>query len=202
MEKLDIINTEFGSTTVHKKREYLDSLKTSNRVITYQDVLSAEVFEDGIAVTKTVRSSQIGGALVGGFAFGGVGAIVGGLSGKTRTSTQKIQRVALRLIINDTAEPLHEVTFLDTETKKDGILYKTAMEKARHWHGLMEVVIKRADIYDKESNAGPQTIIATAQPSIADELKKFADLRDIGVLSVEEFQQQKRRLLGSGEQFE
>ena len=148
-EKLAAINVESGLMAAQKKRDYLDSLKMSVRVISSQDILSTELFEDGITVTKTVRSSQIGLALIGGIAFGGIGAVIGGLSGKTHSS-KKIQRVALRLIVNDTVEPLHEVTFLDTETNRDGILYKLAMEKARHWHGLMEVVIKRADMDDRE----------------------------------------------------
>ena len=120
----------------------------TKRVFLYKDLLSSEIFEDGATVTKTVRSSQLGGALIGGLALGGVGAIIGGLSGKTQTSG-KVKRVDLRLTVNDTNNPLHDVNFLNLETKKDGILYKHPIQQARHWHGLIEVLIKRADIEDK-----------------------------------------------------
>lgn len=167
----------------------------SLRVISYKDLLSSELFEDGTSVTKTVRSSQIGGVLIGSLALGGVGAILGGLSGKTQTS-EKINKIDLRLTINDTQSPLHDVSFLNVETKKDGLIYQQAMQQARHWHGLIEVLIKRAETEDNSSgnNITPQI----QSSSIADEIKKLADLRDSGVLSVDEFQQQKARLLGSG----
>ncbi|HLP97781.1 MAG TPA: SHOCT domain-containing protein [Sideroxyarcus sp.] len=165
----------------------------SCRIVAYQDLLSSEIFEDGSTVTKTVRSSQLGGALIGGLALGGVGAIIGGLSGNTKTSG-KVKRIDLRITVNDTQAPLHDVNFMNLETKSDGIIYQSAMKTARHWHGLVEVLIKRADAEDRESHS------VTAQPhhpSVADELKKLADLRDSGVLNAEEFQSQKTRLLGA-----
>lgn len=51
-------------------------------VLTYRDILSSEIFENGVTITKTARGNQLGGALIGGLALGGVGAIIGGLSGK------------------------------------------------------------------------------------------------------------------------
>lgn len=47
----------------------------------------------------------------------------------------------------------------------------------------------------------PAPIVATAAPlSVADELTKLAALRDSGVLTPEEFEQQKRRALGAAPQ--
>lgn len=177
-------NTGLAIDEQRKKVCLIDNRQqtVSLRVVSYKDLLSSEIFEDGATVTKTVRSSQIGGALIGGLALGGVGAIIGGLSGKTKTSG-KVKKFALRLTVNDTKNPLHDVNFLYQGTQ------------ARHWHGLVEVLIKRADTEDKTNitNSTPQI-----QPaSIADEIKKLAELRDSGVLSVDEFQQQKARLLGS-----
>ena len=166
----------------------------TTRVFEYKDLLSSEVFEDGATVTKTVRSSQIGGALIGGVALGGVGAIIGGLSGKTQTSG-KVKKVDLRLTINDTNNPLHDINFLGLETKKDGFIYKQAIQQARHCHGLIEVLIKHADLEEKAENTNHTMKLPSA--SVADELKKLAELRDAGVLSTEEFQQQKSRLLGA-----
>lgn len=165
----------------------------SCRVVTYKDLLSSEIFEDGSTVTKTVRSSQLGGALIGGLALGGVGAIIGGLSGKTKTSG-KVKRIDLRITVNDTQNPLHDVNFLNVETKQDGIVYQGAMKTARHWHGLVEVLIKRADMEERETHIVAAPLL---HASVADELKKLADLKDLGILSAEEFQSQKTRLLGA-----
>lgn len=115
--------------------------------ITYRDVLSSEIFVDGETITKTARGSQLGGALIGGLALGGVGAIIGGLSGKKRSS-KKIKRIDLRIAVNDTKNPLHDINFMDVEGKKDGKVYQSAMDQARHWHGLIAVLVKMADDED------------------------------------------------------
>lgn len=95
--------------------------------ITYRDVLSSEIFVDGETITKTARGSQLAGALIGGLALGGVGAIIGGLSGKTRSS-EKVKRVDLRITVNDTKSPLHDINLMDKMDIKDGIIYKSVMD--------------------------------------------------------------------------
>lgn len=171
----------------------------SQRIISYKDIFSVEIFEDGTSVTKTMRSSQIGGAVVGGFLLGGVGAIIGGLSGKTETSG-KIKRIALRLIVNDTNAPLHDVAFMNIEGKKDGTIYTHAIQLARRWHGIVEVLIKRADAEERNLQASEYQIPPTLpSASIADEIKKLADLHNSGILTPDEFQQQKAKLLGTNQ---
>lgn len=116
----------------------------SARVLDYRDLLSCEIFEDHSTVTKTVRSSQITGAVVGGTLLGGVGVIVGGLSGARKART-KVRRIDLRLTVNDSRSPLHDVPLLRAPCKKDGFVYRSAMDKARHWHGAMKVLLEQDD---------------------------------------------------------
>jgi hypothetical protein len=168
----------------------------SLRVISHKDIVSVELFEDGISITKTDRSSQVGGAVVGGLLFGGLGAVVGGLSGKTETS-KTVKRIDLRLIVNDTKAPLHDLSFLVCSDEKGGPIYKDAMEKARLWNGILQALIKQAESEEKSlQNNGRQTPAALPNNSVADEIKKLADLHHSGVLTLDEFQQQKTRLLG------
>ena len=67
------------------------------------------------------------------------------------------------------------------------------MKKAIYWHGLVEVLIKQANIEDKNINAKKDNFETI---SIADELKKLVELKESGVLTNDEFQQQKSKLLG------
>ena len=71
------------------------------------------------------------------------------------------------------------------------------MEQARHWHGLIAVLIKTADNEDeRQERIEPSSNVeSSTQTSLADELSKLSDLRDKGVLSEEEFSTQKRKLL-------
>jgi hypothetical protein len=68
------------------------------------------------------------------------------------------------------------------------------MKKAQHWHGLLEVLIRQAEIEGKQRDR------AAAAPNssfIADELKKLLDLKSAGALTEVEFQSQKTKLLGN-----
>lgn len=149
--------------------------------VSYQEILSVEIFEDGVTVTKTSRSSQLGGAIVGGLALGGVGAVIGGLSGNT-ASSNKVSKIDLRITVNNTKNPIHDINFMNTEDKQHGPIYNSAMEKARHWHGLMSVLIKRGEL---EDTINPSTKFEDGEkyekPRIIDDKvalmeKKFLDL--------------------------
>lgn len=165
-------------------------------VLPYKDLLAVEIFEDGSTVTRTSRTSQIGGALIGGLALGGVGAIIGGLSGKT-ISSGKVKRVDLRLTVNRTDSPCHNVNILNEEVKKTSSKYSRAIEKARRWHSILRVAIHRADEEDRsrERFSATNDGDVTEKTSVADELRKLVDLKTEGVLSDEEFAAQKARLL-------
>ncbi|MCM1567810.1 MAG: hypothetical protein NC238_18025 [Dehalobacter sp.] len=117
----------------------------STRIINYNDIISSEILEDSKTITKSQRGSQIGGAVVGGLLLGGVGAVIGGLSGKKQAET-KVKKIDLQIIINDIANPMHNIIFLNIETKKDGIIYRSAIEKASHWQALLTAVIKQAEM--------------------------------------------------------
>ena len=97
----------------------------------------------------------------------------------------KILRVELHVIVRSTATPVHTLVFLDSSTGSNSAAHSAAMEQARHWHGLLRAARERAT---------PPMAPATAT-SVADELRKLAQLRDEGVLTEPEFQQQKARLL-------
>lgn len=85
---------------------------------------------------------------------------------------------------------------MDKAIKKDGFIYQKVIERARHWHGLIEVLIKRAD-EEAKASATVTNETSSQSLSIADEIKKLAELRDSGLLSLEEFQKQKVKLLDS-----
>ena len=165
------------------------------RVVDFKNILSSEIFENGTSITRTVRSSQIAGTIIGGLALGGVGAIIGGLSGKTESKNQT-ERIDLRLLVNDIANPVHDVAFYIGARRRAPTARDRGMQDARHWHGIVEILIRRADEADKQPDV--QRIDRTStSPSVADELKKLVELRDSGAPTAEEFQQQKTRLLSA-----
>ena len=169
----------------------------------YKDVLASEISENGNTVTRSSRSSQVGGALIGGLALGGVGAIIGGLSGKT-VSSDNVQRIDLHLIVNRTNSPVHSISFFETMggdddsgIKKSSAAYQEIMQEVRHWHSLLQVIIHQADEDDKikEREVAQKTMNSTEHKSVTDQIRELVALRDQEVISDKEFTTLKEKLL-------
>lgn len=113
-------------------------------ILNPQDIVSVELFEDGNSITKTMRRSQLSGAVIGGLLAGGIGAIIGGLSGKTKTE-ETINRIELRIVVADSQNPVCDIVFLWTKVPKGGLLYTMSSGKARHWHALLSMAIRATE---------------------------------------------------------
>ncbi|MCX7570422.1 SHOCT domain-containing protein [Tumebacillus sp. DT12] len=169
-------------------------------IIDYKDLMRAELVEDGVTITQTSRVEQIAGMAVGGLLLGGAGAIVGGLSAES-TSSNRVKKIELKITVNDVQYPIYTVCFLDeiTPETKASQKYKDARAQAEHWNALIAVFIKRAD---QEAMATIPVVDETApteerspSSSIADELRKLSELKKDGIITQEEFEQQKKKLL-------
>ncbi|SOC43413.1 SHOCT domain-containing protein [Ureibacillus acetophenoni] len=186
-----------------KKVCFLFAKNNTTEIYDYKDILESEIIEDGKTITSTSRSSQLGGAIIGGVLAGGTGAVIGGLSGK-KTSEQEINKIDLKVIVNNTKNPIKIINFLKADKvdingkalpiKKESSNYVNAINSINHWHSLLSILIKQSDSIDsKESEE--KVISNNVNISTADELKKLADLRNSGILTDEEFQQQKQKVL-------
>lgn len=144
-------NTGLAVDTVRRKICLVENVDGNVHLdlLSYRDLLSVEIDVDGNTVTKTSRSSQVGGALIGGLLFGTAGAVVGGLSGK-QISEERVDRIDLKLMVNRTKNPIHEVNMLNLETTPKSSEYRTTMNTAEKWQGLIEIMIREADREDME----------------------------------------------------
>jgi len=165
-----------------------------HKIFPYKDILFSEILEDGSSIHSTQRGSQIGGALIGGLALGPVGAIIGGLSGKSKV-IDKFHKIDLQIVVNDISEPVYQVSFFKGEMEKDGlgrIAYDNIIKLASEWHATISVLIKQAD---EEDNNSLKNIDNNKYFSTSDEIMKLAKLRDSGIITEIEFKEQKRKLL-------
>ena len=83
------------------RRELLLADEDALRRFTVSSIISCEILEDDIQLAYANRGSQLAGIAVGGILLGGVGAVIGGLSGSKRRlgrarSTPALQRSAHR----------------------------------------------------------------------------------------------------------
>lgn len=109
-------------------------------------------------------------------------------------STNVVLRVELHIIVKKTATPTHTIVFLDRRTSANSVDHRAAMAQARHWHGVLQAAIHASEVRAASEQAA-EVAAAVPAPVVADELRKLAQLRDDGVLTEQEFQQQKARLL-------
>lgn len=77
-----IVNHVYFRVDDNKKQWYFTFSKNANNptIYSFNDIIDYEINEDG----ETVSKGGLGNAVAGGLLFGGVGAIVGGVTGKKK----------------------------------------------------------------------------------------------------------------------
>ena len=147
---------------------------------TYDDIISFELLENGNSLTK----GGLGGAVVGGALFGGVGAIVGSNVGKKRTK-QEITEYRIKIVTRNPVYPEIYINFLTTgKVMSDSILYKSYSASAQQIISMLTPMTNEHD---------SQTVNNSYRP--ADEISKYKKLLDDGIITQQEFEQKKQQLL-------
>lgn len=112
-------------------------------VIDIQKIHSVEIAVDEETVTRTARGSQALGAAVGVAFFGGVGAVIGGLSGK-KISTKNISAANIKIHTNDFNNPIYTI-------KIWGAPFGDAVKEFPLIHEKMNTMIRQINIAMNES---------------------------------------------------
>lgn len=164
------------------------------RLMGFKNVLETRIVENGVTVTKTSRTSQIGGAALGGLLAGNVGAMIGGLSGK-KTSENEVNKLELIIIVNTFSDPVIKIPFFDVRSsvKKTDKTYRTALNDIQKWNAILGTLIQTADNDDIKTQQ--QTNANAASNSLSDEINKLVDLKNNNHITDEEFKAYKEKLL-------
>jgi len=157
---------------------YFDIRLVQRLIIPYKDILEVAILEDGDSITKTSRTSQIAGAIIGDIMLGGLGLLIGSLTGAKRTSS-RVSNLDVRLIINNTKSPVWSIAFIRSETPKNGIVYKKASEQSNNLHGLIKVLMKQADDEDKLTESQQNKPISNAQEPITAPIEKNINVLEL-----------------------
>ncbi len=101
-------------------REYRSDIEYNyvEGIYPFKDILETRIVENDTTITKTSRTSQIGGAVLGGLLVGNVGAVIGGLSG-SKTSENMVDKLELIIIVNSFNNPVIKIPFLNEITPVD-----------------------------------------------------------------------------------
>lgn len=170
------------------------------KVYNYEDIISVQLLEDNQTISQKSTGRTIGGALVGGVLAGGAGAIVGGLSGSSKNLNLH-SSVKVKILLRNSSSPSITIDCFNASTMtvegkpvKDGsmeyYIYKQGHDQANRIVDIISVII---DAVDRASNANAPV---ASSGSTADELAKLAILKEKGILTEEEFAEQKKKILG------
>lgn len=152
--------------------------KSASKEYNFEDIVGFELIENDNSVTK----GGLGAAAVGGALFGGAGAITGGIIGK-KTTVGVCKNLRVKVTLRNSADPMVMIDFIQSPAKTTSQLYLRAQEDAHKVMSMLQVICD-------ENNAQPSQTV-----SVADELKKYKELLDMGAISQDEFDAQKAKLL-------
>ena len=158
----------------------------------FSQIAAVEVVENGTSVTQTNRGSQLLGAAVGAVAFGPLGVVIGGLSGKSQ-SRGRVRGISLKVTVDDSVCPIYMISFLRYSSKKgldpDSAVASSARQNVDRFH---------AHLVNAMRESQSRTIVRPVSSS-ADELQKLWELKQAGILTADEFGDQKARILSRSE---
>ena len=107
-------------------------------------------------------------------------------------------------MVNNTKNPTYVLNFFNKDYEVSPIphpknLVKNEIEQAEQLHLLISVLIHQADeadkLEEKENMKLRQGTVVEKTTSVADEIRKLADLKAEGLLTADEFEKQKNRLM-------
>lgn len=171
------------NVNVDEVNEIVEIITDSKEYYLFSQITGFELYEDGNNITK----GGLGSAVVGNALFGGVGAIVGGITGGKKSSGT-VTNLDLVVYFNSSSLPMKKISYISKEIKKKSSVYKKLYEQVKQDEALLNFVCDKNKEKVKQGTANVS--------SGADEIKKFKELLDMGAITEEEFEIKKKQLLG------
>lgn len=152
------------------------------RIALHYENLNFWTIEQKNQIIAKKSKSIIGRALIGGAILGPVGAVVGGMTGIGEKTTK----------VSD-IDNVISLSYID-EGKEVMILFSSKDEKVKE---AVNFLNRNLPNKYKDANEIEEGVKSSKETeSISDEIMKLKELLDKGILTEDEFKQQKRKLLG------
>ncbi|EGP5214552.1 SHOCT domain-containing protein [Enterococcus faecium] len=174
-----MIIEDFYFDDIHKKAFIKKSILKNREqcVFNYNDLISYTPIFEG---SKIKKHHGITRAVVGGVLAGPIGALVGAGTGGKEFESVKQLGVMVHLADNSSVKYL----IINSETKLDSIVGRASMDIYNKLVAKLEWIVK-----EKEG------VPTNTSESQADEIRKYKELLDDGIITEEEFNKKKQELL-------
>lgn len=151
----------------------------------HEELAHFELLEDG----NSVSSGGLGRAAVGGILFGGVGAVVGAVTGG-KVTKKVVTSLEVMIVLNNPYRKKIKINCMgmDKNVKSGSMMYKQYVQQAHNLMMFLHGIKARANV-----KSNPRE--ASTDVTSVDELLKFKNLLDMGVITEDEFAIKKKQLL-------
>ncbi|EGT4537083.1 TPA: SHOCT domain-containing protein [Clostridioides difficile] len=156
--------------------------KINPKIFSFDEIVEYELVEDEESIIK----GGLGKAIAGGVLFGGVGAVVGGVTGKKKTKTV-VNSLKIKITLNNLNYPNVYINLITTQTKTDSFIYKNAYDSAQQILSMLSIIQNGNNENSIEKN--------TESNSSLEQIKTLKELLDMGAITEEEFNAKKKELL-------
>lgn len=156
----------------------------SGKLFHCENLISFELLENGSTVTK---GGGVGRAVVGGLLFGGVGAVVGGVTGGKKSNNVCTSMRICLILRNEYCDTSDISLIKGMEISTDSVSYQNYSTIAQKCLSALKIMTD--EVQNATANTVPQGL------SVADEILKFKNLLDQNIITEEEFSARKKELL-------
>lgn len=168
------------------KEPSVSRIPSNYTLVPYGDVIDFELLEDGTSVV----SGGLGRSVVGGILFGPTGAIVGGVTGKKK-GKDVCNLLQIKVTTSNQISPAVFSKLIAAETKKKGFVYRTAYQSAQKIISKLQSIVVEMESISIEAETNS---VIPVDP--VNEIRRYKELLDDGLLTQAEFDAKKRQLLG------
>lgn len=166
--------------------------------IPYNNILDFDILEDNNSIVKGKSRTKggLGRAIAGGLLFGGVGAIVGGTTGKRKTKSKEktieyVTSLRIKITVKDFVIPSVYIDLINSKTKADSSTARIASNAAQEIMSFLTI------IDNENNNLTDGADIETQKPiDVTSEIRKYKELLDDGIITQDEFDAKKKQMLG------
>ncbi|MFR9498717.1 MAG: SHOCT domain-containing protein [Rikenellaceae bacterium] len=163
----------------------------SVKQINFSSIVAVEQIKNGSTIYQKSTSGAIGRALVGGVLAGGAGAIVGGSTAKQK-GEERCTSLLTKIQLNDITNPSFEVVWV----KIDGEGFGNIESLPIYAQAQQTLDMIKAIIATNEAVANEVTQVDSSS-NVADEIIKLHKLMTDNIITKEEFEAQKKKILNS-----
>ena len=177
----------------------MDNLDSENVEFDFEDIISYELYSEEISdpdslvsssTIKTNMVSLVGKATVGAILAGGIGALIGGLGTTKKMNTFNSQQYTLtflflKVIAKSRKHPIYIASYK----------FHDFLSQKIHWSEWNQYISNVKDILDEILSANNKLSQGQTLGSVSDEIEKLHQLKMKDILTEEEFNKQKEKLL-------